>query len=301
VTPHQTPGKWTFGVQGDLVIARRKTPVTEPAALPPEVQHSLDSPLAGVRAGVAGELARLMSGRHQGLALAARRALEDLADDDSRTVAAAATAALGRSDVASHGGLPDTGLPDTSSADATGPAPPTGATGPAEPSGTDTTATTPGQPPGRTTPTARSPRRSWPATIRGRIVLAVLAAAVLVGGAVTWRVLDQDAQSTIPESFDGRWRGEISAGRVLTATLDKYRHQGDLASGANGCYNGALSVRKATDSKLTMRFSPADPAKCNTWTVDFTHLAGGDLNMAVDPDNNRYHEDEFQVQMTRQG
>src|SRR6266508_823931 len=36
VTPHQTPGKWTFGVQGDLVIARRNTPVTEPAALPPE-------------------------------------------------------------------------------------------------------------------------------------------------------------------------------------------------------------------------------------------------------------------------
>ena len=25
VTPHQTPGKWTFGVQGDLVIARRNT------------------------------------------------------------------------------------------------------------------------------------------------------------------------------------------------------------------------------------------------------------------------------------
>ena len=27
-TPHQTPGKWTFGVQGELVIARRSRPVT---------------------------------------------------------------------------------------------------------------------------------------------------------------------------------------------------------------------------------------------------------------------------------
>ena len=77
VTPHQTPGKWTFGVQGDLVIARRNSPVTEPATLPADLQHSLDSPLAGVRAGAVSELARLAAGRHQGLALAARKALED--------------------------------------------------------------------------------------------------------------------------------------------------------------------------------------------------------------------------------
>ena len=94
VTPHQTPGKWTFGVQGDLVIARRGGPVTEPSQLPADLQDSLASPLAGVRAGAVGELARLADGRHQGLALAARQALADLADDDSRTVAAAATAAL---------------------------------------------------------------------------------------------------------------------------------------------------------------------------------------------------------------
>src|SRR6266508_3147325 len=33
-TPNQTPGKWTFGVQGDLHIARRSRPVTRPASLP---------------------------------------------------------------------------------------------------------------------------------------------------------------------------------------------------------------------------------------------------------------------------
>ena len=34
-TPNQTPCKWTFGVQGELVIARRASPVTTPAPLPP--------------------------------------------------------------------------------------------------------------------------------------------------------------------------------------------------------------------------------------------------------------------------
>ena len=51
VTPHQTPGKWTFGVQGELVIARRSHPVTTPVPLPPELQEAVDSPFAGVRAG----------------------------------------------------------------------------------------------------------------------------------------------------------------------------------------------------------------------------------------------------------
>jgi len=32
-TPNQTPGQWTFGVQGELVIARRARPVTTPAPL----------------------------------------------------------------------------------------------------------------------------------------------------------------------------------------------------------------------------------------------------------------------------
>jgi hypothetical protein len=94
-TPHQTPGKWTFGVQGELVIARRSRPVTTPAQLPREIQEAIDSPLAAVRAAAVQELARLMTARHAGVALAARLALERFTSDDSRAVAAAATAALG--------------------------------------------------------------------------------------------------------------------------------------------------------------------------------------------------------------
>jgi hypothetical protein len=94
VTPHQTPGKWTFGVQGELVIARRSHPVTTPVPLPPELQEAVDSPFAGVRAGAVPELARLQRNRHAGLALAARLTLERLTQDDSRATSAAAAAAL---------------------------------------------------------------------------------------------------------------------------------------------------------------------------------------------------------------
>lgn len=93
-TPHQTPGKWTFDLQGDLHIARRGLPVTVPAPLPQELQEAIEHPLSGMRAGAVGELARLLSSRHGGLALAARLCLQRLADDDSRTVAAAAVAVL---------------------------------------------------------------------------------------------------------------------------------------------------------------------------------------------------------------
>jgi hypothetical protein len=93
-TPNQTPGKWMFGVQGDLYIARRARPVTTPAPLPAEFQQAVESPLTGVRAGAVHELQRLLGSRRAGLALVARQVLEQLTNDDSRTVATAATAAL---------------------------------------------------------------------------------------------------------------------------------------------------------------------------------------------------------------
>jgi hypothetical protein len=94
VTPNQTPGKWTFAIQGELFIARRRTPVTKPAPLPAAVLQALGQPLSGIRVGAVHELERLLGGPHAGLALAARLTLERLRDDDSRAVAAAAAAAL---------------------------------------------------------------------------------------------------------------------------------------------------------------------------------------------------------------
>ncbi|MEV7040935.1 caspase family protein [Amycolatopsis sp. NPDC051061] len=93
-TPNQTPGKWVFGVHGELYIARRARPVTTPAPLPAELHDAADSPFASIREAAVRELTRLLHGRHAGLALAARQTLERLTDDDSRTVATAAAAAI---------------------------------------------------------------------------------------------------------------------------------------------------------------------------------------------------------------
>jgi Tol biopolymer transport system component len=95
-TPHQTPSKWAFGFQGELYIARRSTPVTTATPLPDELREAIDSSFAGVRESVIRELERLLLGRHVGLALAARQALEHLTVDDSRKVAAAAADVLAR-------------------------------------------------------------------------------------------------------------------------------------------------------------------------------------------------------------
>jgi Caspase domain len=294
VTPNQTPGKWVFGVQGDLVIARRSTPVTKPAALPPELQQSLDSPLAGVRAGAVDELARLLSSRHLGLALAARQALETLADDDSRTVVAAASAALG--------GSPQTALPGPAA-----PPHPMGSTGTAESTGPirrGPTAITTGRPSGGAASKPRSRTRWRMVATRKRVVLAALVAVLFVGGGVTWWVLNQESHSTtIPASFDGAWVGKGGPDDAeFTATLAKDLHLGHLASGASSCYGGLLTVSEATNSRLTMRFAPqTEPGKCNPWTVVFTHLSGGRLRMAVDSDSSVNYEQDFEVPMTRQG
>ncbi|MEU6427219.1 caspase family protein [Microbispora sp. NPDC046973] len=93
-TPGQTPGRWAFDLQGDLYVARRARPVTVPSPLPAELQAVIENPIPGVRAGAVKELRRLLRSRHEGLALAARLALQELADDDSRSVSTAAAEAL---------------------------------------------------------------------------------------------------------------------------------------------------------------------------------------------------------------
>lgn len=94
VTPNQTPGKWTFGIEGELYVAHRRGPVTQPSPLPPELLEAIGHPLPGIRAAAVHELAPLLGSDHAGLALAARLTLQGLTKDDSSRVAAAAATAL---------------------------------------------------------------------------------------------------------------------------------------------------------------------------------------------------------------
>lgn len=93
-TPKQTPGKWSYKQQGEIIIANNPKPATKPAELPRELREAIDDARPWVREGAVAELERLLNGRHPGLALAALEALKHLADDDSRRVASAATQVL---------------------------------------------------------------------------------------------------------------------------------------------------------------------------------------------------------------
>ncbi len=89
--PQQKPRKWAFAVEGEIIIARNPHPVVKPAALPAELQESIEDPLPWVREGAARHLGELSQHSHKGMAAAAQAALLQMAEDDSlkvRTVVA---------------------------------------------------------------------------------------------------------------------------------------------------------------------------------------------------------------------
>jgi Caspase domain len=91
-TPRQTPGKWAFGQQGDIVIA--SNPAATRARLPPEIEDALASKLPSVRLEAVRELENILRGRHPARAQAAIESLRKLTEDDSRRVATAADEVL---------------------------------------------------------------------------------------------------------------------------------------------------------------------------------------------------------------
>ena len=256
VAPQQTPGKWTFGVQGDLHLARRGRPVTEPSPLPAELQQSVDSPLAGVRAGAVTELARLAAGQHAGLALAARLALGRLADDDSRTVAAAAAASLSGLAGVTPAQSPSTqpeGQSPRDAAPAVTAAPEDSLRSP-----TPDGAVTGADPPARhdTVPVAgrawwRAGRARWGAAVA---VVLTLVAAGLVGWQFTARV------ATVPSEMSGVWVGttrifetEVTLALYLTSGAQSGTLEGDDCR-----LRGTLSDLSGTRSTLTTDFEVSD-------------------------------------------
>lgn len=91
-TPRQTPRKWNYRRDGDLVIAQN--PLATRAKLPPEIDEAINSKLSSLRLEGVRDLEQLLKGRNVGRRHAALAALKQLAHDDSRMVATAATEAL---------------------------------------------------------------------------------------------------------------------------------------------------------------------------------------------------------------
>jgi hypothetical protein len=95
-TPKQTPGKWSYKQQGDLILRENLKPRdVKPAPLPSEVLYYLDHPSSGVRSNGVEELIRLLDGKHLGLARAAEiKLLEIATNDDSSMLRKVASEAL---------------------------------------------------------------------------------------------------------------------------------------------------------------------------------------------------------------
>ncbi|MFI5713290.1 caspase family protein [Kribbella sp. NPDC051620] len=92
ITPNQNPQMWTFGSQGELLIARSHR--ITPRALAPELLEAMASPLPAARFGVVDYLRERLTSEDQGLAYAAYQALTQMTTDDSRKVSDAASRAL---------------------------------------------------------------------------------------------------------------------------------------------------------------------------------------------------------------
>ncbi|MDX6258543.1 MAG: hypothetical protein QOH84_231, partial [Kribbellaceae bacterium] len=92
ITPNQNPQMWTFGSQGELLIARSHR--ITPTPLAPELLEAMASPLSAARFGVVDYLRERLTSTDQGLAYAAYQALTQMTTDDSRKVSEAASRAL---------------------------------------------------------------------------------------------------------------------------------------------------------------------------------------------------------------
>jgi len=96
--PNQTPRKWTYKQQGEVVVAHNPRAVATTAVLSLDLRQLIESSIASARETAVCELSLLLRTTNRGIALPARQALEKLREDDSKRVSAAAAVALERFD-----------------------------------------------------------------------------------------------------------------------------------------------------------------------------------------------------------
>jgi outer membrane protein assembly factor BamB len=90
----QTPELWTFGKEGDLIVARSpRGPVIEPAPLPEDLRLTLGNSQPVVRESGVRVLADLADHGEPGVALTARLVLQKISEEDLPHIAALARAA----------------------------------------------------------------------------------------------------------------------------------------------------------------------------------------------------------------
>ena len=96
ITPKQTPGKWSYKQQGEIVLRQSiQMQNVKAVPLPPYLINAIENPDVDVRLGVVQSLTKLLTGKNLGLARSARETLEQIAkNEDSRRVADAAANAL---------------------------------------------------------------------------------------------------------------------------------------------------------------------------------------------------------------
>jgi hypothetical protein len=98
-TPNQTPSKWEFGVQGDLVVARNPRRKITAGPLPRDLVQLTEHPNASMRLAAVAELEQAAVGSDLPTAAGARAKLRELQNDDSHRVCREATEALARTSV----------------------------------------------------------------------------------------------------------------------------------------------------------------------------------------------------------
>jgi WD40 repeat protein len=87
----QTPQRWLYGAEGQILLARNPAgPTIIPAPLPESLRAALENPRPNVRVGAVTELGEWLTGGDPARATTARRHLQEVADTDILRVASAA-------------------------------------------------------------------------------------------------------------------------------------------------------------------------------------------------------------------
>jgi len=89
-SPRQTPLKWSYKEQGEIVVALNPHPVQKQMPLPSDLEDAINNHLRLTREGAVRELERLLESDRKEYEHAAMAALLQLVNDDSRTVSNAA-------------------------------------------------------------------------------------------------------------------------------------------------------------------------------------------------------------------